>query len=96
MRGFDYYTGVRFQAFVPGAASAVLQGGRYDDLLARYGRPSPAVGFAVDVDAVRRARVESQSASRSGETDQRKDHMAVVIVVGAQWGMRGRARSSTC
>jgi ATP phosphoribosyltransferase regulatory subunit len=52
VRGFDYYTGVRFQAFVPGAASAVLQGGRYDGLLARYGRPSPAVGFAVDVDAV--------------------------------------------
>ena len=52
VRGFDYYTGVRFQAFVPGAVNAVLQGGRYDDLLARYGRPSPAVGFAVDVDAV--------------------------------------------
>ena len=52
VRGFDYYTGVRFQAFVTGAASAVLQGGRYDGLLARYGRPSPAVGFAVDVDAV--------------------------------------------
>jgi ATP phosphoribosyltransferase regulatory subunit len=52
VRGFDYYTGVRFQAFVAGAASAVLQGGRYDGLLARYGRPSPAVGFAVDVDAV--------------------------------------------
>ena len=52
MRGFDYYTGVRFQAFVPGAPDAVLRGGRYDELLARYGRPSPAVGFAVDVDAV--------------------------------------------
>ena len=52
VRGFDYYTGVRFQAFVPGAPDAVLQGGRYDGLLARYGRPSPAVGFAVDVDAV--------------------------------------------
>jgi len=52
VRGFDYYTGVRFQAFVPGAPDAVLRGGRYDDLLARYGRPSPAVGFAVDVEAV--------------------------------------------
>ncbi len=52
VRGFDYYTGVRFQAFVPGAPDAVLSGGRYDDLLGRYGRPSPAVGFAVDVDAV--------------------------------------------
>lgn len=51
VRGFDYYTGVRFQAFVPGAAAPVVQGGRYDDLLGRYGRPSPAVGFAVDVEA---------------------------------------------
>jgi ATP phosphoribosyltransferase regulatory subunit len=51
VRGFDYYTGVRFQAFVPGAADAVLAGGRYDDLLGRYGRPMPAVGFAIDVDA---------------------------------------------
>jgi ATP phosphoribosyltransferase regulatory subunit len=52
VRGFDYYTGVRFQAFVDGAPDAVLRGGRYDDLLARYGRESPAVGFAVDVEAV--------------------------------------------
>jgi ATP phosphoribosyltransferase regulatory subunit len=51
VRGFDYYTGVRFQGFVPGAPDAVLAGGRYDDLLARYGRPSPAVGFAIDVEA---------------------------------------------
>lgn len=51
VRGFDYYTGVRFQAFVAGAADPVLQGGRYDDLLGRYGRPSPAVGFAIDVEA---------------------------------------------
>jgi ATP phosphoribosyltransferase regulatory subunit len=51
VRGFDYYTGVRFQGFVAGAAEPVLQGGRYDDLLGRYGRPSPAVGFAIDVEA---------------------------------------------
>jgi ATP phosphoribosyltransferase regulatory subunit len=25
-------------------------GGRYDDLLARFGRPMPAVGFALNVD----------------------------------------------
>jgi ATP phosphoribosyltransferase regulatory subunit len=52
VRGFDYYTGVRFQAFVRGAADAVLRGGRYDQLLGRYGRPGPAVGFAIDVEAV--------------------------------------------
>jgi len=50
VRGFDYYTGLRFQGYVDGAPEAVLAGGRYDDLLGRYGRPSPAVGFAVDVE----------------------------------------------
>jgi ATP phosphoribosyltransferase regulatory subunit len=51
VRGFDYYTGIRLQGFVPGASEPVLQGGRYDSLLGRYGRPCPAVGFAVDVEA---------------------------------------------
>lgn len=51
VRGFDYYTGLRFQGFVVGSAEPVLAGGRYDDLLGRYGQPRPAVGFAVDVEA---------------------------------------------
>jgi ATP phosphoribosyltransferase regulatory subunit len=50
VRGFDYYTGIRLLGFVAGAPEPVLQGGRYDSLLARYGRPWPAVGFAVDVE----------------------------------------------
>jgi ATP phosphoribosyltransferase regulatory subunit len=50
VRGFDYYTGIRLQGFVAGASEPVLQGGRYDGLLARYGRACPAVGFAVDVE----------------------------------------------
>jgi ATP phosphoribosyltransferase regulatory subunit len=61
VRGFDYYTGVRFQAFVSGAAEPVLQGGRYDDLLGRYGRPNPAVGFAVDVEAAAGALESAQA-----------------------------------
>ena len=86
VRGFDYYTGVRFQAFVPGAPDAVLGGGRYDDLLGRYGRPSPAVGFAVDVDAVVGA------LELGGGTQEVTDPMAVVIVVGAQWGDEGKGK----
>jgi ATP phosphoribosyltransferase regulatory subunit len=63
VRGFDYYTGMRVQGYVHGAAEAVLQGGRYDDLLARYGRSSPAVGFAIDVEATAGA-LEQQQAER--------------------------------
>jgi ATP phosphoribosyltransferase regulatory subunit len=51
VRGFDYYTGMRVLGFAHGAAEPVLQGGRYDGLLGRYGRAWPAVGFAIDVEA---------------------------------------------
>jgi len=64
VRGFDYYTGLRFQGYAEGAGQAVLGGGRYDDLLGRYGRPSPAVGFAVDVE-VAAAALEAAHASQA-------------------------------
>ena len=48
----DYYTGVVFRGYVEGAGDAVLSGGRYDNLVGAFGRPAPATGFAVDVDAV--------------------------------------------
>lgn len=51
-RGFEYYTGVRFAAYAPGAADAVARGGRYDGLVGRYGRATGAVGFAVDIEAI--------------------------------------------
>jgi ATP phosphoribosyltransferase regulatory subunit len=51
-RGLGYYTGVFFHGYVAGAADAILLGGRYDGLLARYGRTERAVGLAIDVDAL--------------------------------------------
>ncbi|MBL9017278.1 MAG: ATP phosphoribosyltransferase regulatory subunit [Myxococcales bacterium] len=55
LRGFDYYTGVRFAGFAGGAPEAVLRGGRYDALIARYGRAARATGFAVDLEALAQA-----------------------------------------
>jgi ATP phosphoribosyltransferase regulatory subunit len=52
VRGLDYYTGIHFELFVGGAGSAVGAGGRYDDLVARFGRGLPAVGVALDLDAL--------------------------------------------
>ena len=52
LRGFDYYTGVRFAGFATGAADAVLRGGRYAELIGRYGRAARATGFAIDLEAV--------------------------------------------
>ena len=52
VRGLDYYTGIHFEVYVAGAGRAVGAGGRYDDLMARFGRPMPAVGMSLDLDAI--------------------------------------------
>lgn len=55
LRGFDYYTGVRFAGYASGAPDSVLRGGRYDELIGRYGRAAHATGFAIDLEAVAEA-----------------------------------------
>jgi ATP phosphoribosyltransferase regulatory subunit len=55
LRGFDYYTGMRFAAFATGAPEAILRGGRYDELIGRYGRPARATGFAIDLETIAQA-----------------------------------------
>lgn len=55
VRGFDYYTGVRLRVWCPHIAAPVLRGGRYDDLIGRFGEETPATGFALDLDALERA-----------------------------------------
>lgn len=49
LRGLDYHTGITFQGFLPAYGRAVCSGGRYDDLMAHYGRPAPATGFTFDL-----------------------------------------------
>jgi ATP phosphoribosyltransferase regulatory subunit len=49
VRGFDYYSGTYFEAYVAGFGASVAGGGRYDHMLARFGFDCPAVGFAFDV-----------------------------------------------
>jgi ATP phosphoribosyltransferase regulatory subunit len=55
LRGFDYYTGMKLAAYAGGAPEAVLRGGRYDELLGKYGRPAHAAGFAIDLEAIAQA-----------------------------------------
>lgn len=48
----DYYTGMMFRGYMGGAGAAILSGGRYDCLCAKFGKNIPATGFAVDMDGV--------------------------------------------
>jgi ATP phosphoribosyltransferase regulatory subunit len=52
VRGLDYYTGLVFRVFAKDLGFEVGGGGRYDALLARFGRPLPAVGFMLGLDRV--------------------------------------------
>ncbi|TMD41194.1 MAG: ATP phosphoribosyltransferase regulatory subunit [Chloroflexi bacterium] len=52
IRDFDYYTGVIFEGYGPDFGRPIAQGGRYDALLARFGRPAPATGFMIQLDLV--------------------------------------------
>ncbi len=47
---WGYYTGVIYRAYTYGVGDAIAKGGRYDNLLAKFGRPSPAIGFVIAVD----------------------------------------------
>lgn len=50
VRDLGYYTGAVFEVYDPALGVPLGGGGRYDDLLGRFGRPLPAVGFALVVD----------------------------------------------
>jgi len=50
----DYYNGLVFRGFVDGIPNGVLSGGRYDNLMARMGKSSEAIGFAVYLDQLER------------------------------------------
>jgi len=49
LRGYGYYSGLRFAIYVPGANDALVRGGRYDEVGAVFGRKRPAAGFSLDL-----------------------------------------------
>lgn len=50
VRGMDYYTGITFRGVAPGLGWPLVSGGRYDDLIAHFGRPLPAIGFGLGLE----------------------------------------------
>lgn len=58
----DYYTGVIFKGYAEGSGSTVVDGGRYDKLLASFSsgqasngsgtEPIPAIGFGIKIDGI--------------------------------------------
>jgi ATP phosphoribosyltransferase regulatory subunit len=62
-RGLGYYTGSVFDVLDPALGEPLGGGGRYDDLVGRFGRALPAVGFALHVDRVHLALAGEEAAA---------------------------------
>lgn len=66
----SYYTGILFDVYAEQVGFPIGNGGRYDDLLAKFSRPAPATGFGLRVDRLIEA---------IGETDVRGDIECIVF-----------------
>ena len=56
---FDYYTGIIFKGYAEGITASIASGGRYDAVLANFGRPNVAsCGFALSLERLQEILVE--------------------------------------
>ena len=74
----DYYTGVMFRGYIGGAGAAILAGGRYNALCAKFGKDMPAGGFGIDVESV----AESLQGAAGTETGTRRDTVRIALTKG--------------
>ena len=47
---YHYYTGVIFKGYTYGVGDAIVKGGRYDNLLEKFGKKSAAIGYVILID----------------------------------------------
>lgn len=69
VRKMGYYTGAVFDVYDPALGAPLGGGGRYDDLLGRFGRPLPAVGFALTIDRLHIALTGEEKAVAASSGD---------------------------
>ncbi len=60
VRHMTYYTGAVYEVYDPAVGFTLGGGGRYDDLVGRFGDPRAACGFALDVQRVHVARAAEE------------------------------------
>ena len=69
VRGFDYYTGILFRAYIPQLGFEVASGGRYDGLSATFGEDLTAVGFSFSLDRLEQVATPQLDVAETGATE---------------------------
>jgi ATP phosphoribosyltransferase regulatory subunit len=77
----NYYTGVVFEGYAADLGTPLLGGGRYDHLLAQFGRPAPATGFAIKMDRLMQVTPAREDGEKANvllcyTSDRRRDALA--------------------
>ena len=86
-RGSSYYTGMSFSLLAAGPGEPIGSGGRYDQLLERYGASQPATGFAFDLENLQWA------LRAAGRPLAERAQLRLVLALGDAHSQRALARS---
>jgi ATP phosphoribosyltransferase regulatory subunit len=68
LRDLGYYTGAIVEVYDPALGHVLGGGGRYDELMGRFGWPLPAAGFALYVERLHIAQAEEERINRLDRT----------------------------
>ena len=66
-RDLGYYTGAIVEVYDPAVGHVLGGGGRYDELMGRFGRPLPAAGFGLNLERLHIAQTEEERLSSAQE-----------------------------
>ena len=69
VRELGYYTGSVFEVYDPAVGFTLGGGGRYDELIGRFGRDLPACGIALDVQRVHLAQAAEDALGAKGRPE---------------------------
>jgi ATP phosphoribosyltransferase regulatory subunit len=71
LRDLGYYTGAIVEVYDPAVGHVLGGGGRYDDLMGRFGWSLPAAGFALHLERVHIAQTEEERLGRASAAEAR-------------------------
>jgi ATP phosphoribosyltransferase regulatory subunit len=72
LRDLGYYTGAILEVYDPALGHILGGGGRYDELMGRFGRPLPAMGFALYLERLHIAQAEEERISLQSSVSSRQ------------------------
>jgi ATP phosphoribosyltransferase regulatory subunit len=76
LRDLGYYSGAIVEVYDPAVGHVLGGGGRYDELMTRFGRPLPAAGFALYLERVHIAQAEEERLTRQEAEETREQGAA--------------------